>query len=96
LKGGIYTVCVDKPGWTADGPCAIVYLDCQDEEQDFDVYKGRNTFVPETQQSKAISLVAFREAIVPGAMSVEPSGAIEPDIGGDGDAGRQPAAPEIT
>ncbi len=38
LKAGTYTVCVDKPGWTADEPCAIVYLDCMDEEHDFDVY----------------------------------------------------------
>jgi hypothetical protein len=92
LKAGTYTVCVAKLGWTAEEPCAIVYLDCEDMEQDFDVYKGRNTWVPGINQP-AITLADSRGAIVPGA--VEPSAAIELDIGGNEKAGRQPANQEI-
>jgi len=80
LKAGTYTVCVDKPGWTADEPCAIVYLDCMDEEHDFDVYMGRDYLVPGITQP-AITLDESRGAVVPG--SGEPTKAIEPDLGGD-------------
>ena len=80
LKAGTYTVCVNKPGWTADEPCVIVYLDCQDEEQDFDVYMGRNNLVPGITQP-ATSLDDSRGAVVPG--SGEPSPTPEQDIGGD-------------
>jgi len=83
LKAGTYTVCVAKIGWTAEEPCAIVYLDCEDMEQDFDVYEGRNTFVPETQQSKAISLDAPREAVVPGPTAIVSPAPTEQDTGGD-------------
>ncbi len=94
LKAGTYTVCVAKIGWTADEPCAIVYLDCEDMDQNFDVYKGRNTLVPGIT-SPAIILDAPKTAVVPGAISVQPTAAIEPDMGGDEKAERQPAAPEI-
>jgi len=72
LKAGTYTVCVAKLGWTADEPCAIVYLDCEDMEQDFDVYKGRNTWIPGSQQSPAITPDASREAVIPGSTSIVP------------------------
>ncbi|MBP7071583.1 MAG: carboxypeptidase regulatory-like domain-containing protein, partial [Methanothrix sp.] len=72
LKAGTYTVCVAKLGWTAEEPCAIVYLDCEDMEQDFDVYKGRNTWIPGSQQSPAISLEPSRESVVPGSNSIVP------------------------
>jgi len=94
LKAGTYTVCVDKPGWTADEPCVIVYLDCMDEEHDFDVYMGRNPMIPGITQP-AITLDDSRGAVVPGAISVEPSEPTEPVLRGDEEEGRQPAAPEI-
>jgi len=90
LKAGTYTVCVAKIGWTADEPCAIVYLDCEDMDQNFDVYKGRNTLVPGITQP-AITLDGSRGAVVPGAISVEPG-----QIGDEaGDMGIEPASREI-
>ena len=88
LKAGTYTVCVNKPGWTANKPCVIVYLDCMDEEQDFDVYKGRSNILPGIEQP-AITLDDTSGAVVQGERSGEPSGATEPDIGGDEEEGRQ-------
>ncbi len=89
LKAGTYTVCVDKPGWTADEPCVIVYLDCMDEEHDFDVYMGRSSILPGITQP-AITLDDSRGAVVPG--SGEPSTTPEQDAGGDT---RQPPNLEI-
>ena len=97
LKAGTYTVCVNTPGWTADEPCVVVYLDCMDEEHNFDVYKGRNPTVPGIAQP-AISLDDSRSAIDPGAgaISVEPSAA-EKDMGGDEPPAARPSTnPEIT
>jgi len=88
LKGGSYTVCVDKPGWTADEPCAIVYLDCMDEEHDFDVYMGRSNILPGIEQP-AITLGESTRAVVQGERSGEPTAAIEPVMGGDEEEGRQ-------
>ena len=88
LKAGTYTVCVDKPGWTADKPCVIVYLDCQDEEQDFDVYKGRSNVLPGIEQP-AVTLSDSSGAVVQGERSDGPSETTEPDIGGDEEEGRQ-------
>ena len=90
LKDGTYTVCVAELGWTADEPCAIVYLDCEDMDQNFDVYKGRNTLVPGITQP-AITLDDSRGAVVPGAISVEPG-----RIGDEaGDMDIEPASREI-
>ena len=82
LKAGTYTVCVDKPGWTADEPCVIVYLDCMDEEHDFDVYMGRSNILPGIEQP-AITLGESTGAVVQGDRSGEPSEPTEQDIGGD-------------
>ena len=93
LKAGTYTVCVDKPGWTADEPCVIVYLDCMDEEHDFDVYMGRSNILPGIEQP-AITLGESTGAVVQGDRSGEPSEPTEQDIGGDEEEGRQPSTPE--
>jgi len=100
LKAGTYTVCVDKPGWTADEPCAIVYLDCMDEEHDFDVYKGRSNILPGIEQP-AITLGESTGAVVQGDRSGEPSEPTEQedtgegDTGGDEEEGRQTSTLEI-
>jgi protocatechuate 3,4-dioxygenase beta subunit len=85
LKAGTYTVCVDKPGWTADEPCVIVYLDCMDEQHDFDVYKGRSNILPGIEQP-AITIGDTSGAVVEGDRSGEPSEPTEPEDTG----GREP------
>jgi hypothetical protein len=77
LKAGTYTVCVNKPGWTADEPCVVVNLDCMDEEHDFDVYMGRNPMIPGITQP-AITLDESRGAVIPG--SGESSTTTGPDV----------------
>ena len=94
LKAGTYTVCVNTPGWTADEPCVVVYLDCMDEEHDFAVYKGRNPMVPGIAQP-AISLDDSRGAVVPGEMSEEPSASEKNMRGDEPPAARPSTNPEI-
>ena len=94
LKAGTYTVCVNTLGWTADEPCVVVYLDCMDEEHNFDVYMGRNPMVPGIAQP-AISLDDSRGAVVPGAMSDEPSAAEKDTRSDEPPAARPSTNPEI-
>jgi hypothetical protein len=89
LKAGTYTVCVNKPGWTADKPCEVVYLDCMDEEQDFEVYMGRNILVPGITQP-AIILDDSRGATDLGTIADEPSKPTEPDTTEGDQGGREP------
>ena len=86
LKAGTYTVCVDKPGWTADEPCVIVYLDCMDEQHDFDVYMGRSNILPGLEQP-AITIGDSSGAVVEGDRSDGPSETPEQEDTGDGDTG---------
>ena len=85
LKAGTYTVCVDKPGWTADEPCVIVYLDCMDEQHDFDVYMGRSNILPGLEQP-AITIGDSSGAVVEGDRSDGPSETPEQEDTG----GREP------